>query len=151
MNPQWWRMIEELAASADDGRNSGSGFRGIGDCLAGIYSVTNFKTESAIERDLLIELLPRCEKWGYEIIPQYIVDPFRYDFALKNKASGQVVTLIECDGAKFHCSPDQIERDRLKDQLAKDAGLRMFRFSGREICEDAAACAEKVLFRTHPA
>lgn len=120
-----------------------------GDAFLHIYKSPVGNTESAIEQ-MLGEQLPKfAEKCGYQIIPQYELGPFRYDFAIKNR-DGNVVAVIECDGLAFHSSPEQRARDAAKNELAKKEGLLMQRFTGKEICEDTEKCAKQVIFWVWP-
>jgi len=47
--------------------------------------------------------------------------------------------IVECDGYQFHSDPKAFERDRKRDRAFTNAGFRVQRFSGREICEDPAS------------
>lgn len=75
--------------------------------------------------------------------PQYQLGRFRYDFALL--LSGEVVTLIECDGKEFHSQPDQIENDKKKNEAAAKANMRLMRFTGAEIHKDVDMCVRSIL------
>lgn len=60
--------------------------------------------------------------------PQYQIGPFYADFAhLESK------TLIEIDGAAYHSSPEQLERDQRRQAYLEDAGWCVIRYSGREV------------------
>jgi very-short-patch-repair endonuclease len=149
MNAEWWERIE-AAADRDDMRHGGRGWRTVGDAISGIWRSTSGETESAIEAMMGDELKPRAEKWGYEVIPQYELGPFRYDFAIKSKRTEKVIALVECDGRLWHSTDEQRKNDANKDALAKERGLMMFRYAGTELCRDAARCAEEVMFRIYP-
>jgi very-short-patch-repair endonuclease len=124
-------------------------WRKLGDSLLGIYGSRLGNVESAIEK-LLADEFPRFAKpCGYVVVPQYELGPFRYDFAIKND-TGTVVAVVECDGRAFHSTAEQRQRDRAKDELARQHGLRMFRYSGRDICSNPAKIAEQIIFHTWP-
>ncbi len=74
---------------------------------------------------------------------QYRLERFRYDFALRVR--NVPIVLIECDGAEFHSTPEQVENDQRKNVAAAQAGLALLRFSGSEINRDAYGCAVVVL------
>jgi hypothetical protein len=63
------------------------------------------------------------------------------DFAIKVAGVDPGLVFVECDGKEFHSSPAQIARDRLKDKLARDAGIALRRFTGSEINKRGDACA----------
>ena len=90
-------------------------------------------------------LEPRAAQFGCTAFPQFKHGPYRYDFAIER--DGVVIAVIECDGLEFHSTPEQLERDHAKDLLAKQSGFQVFRFTGREIHSDAAACVEQIMFR----
>ena len=100
--------------------------------------------ESPIEIDLggqLIRFLPE----QYELIAQYRFSRFRYDFAIIRRDSKRALVLVECDGAAFHSSPEQIANDLKKDEAARAGGITIVRFTGREIVRDAQRCAEIII------
>lgn len=53
---------------------------------------------------------------------------FHVDFLLRD-----IKTVIECDGEYWHLMPEIQERDRRKDELLKNLGYKIYRFSGHEI------------------
>lgn len=58
-----------------------------------------------------------------------------------------------CDAKGIYSTRDQLANDRAKDKLSAEMGVRMFRFSGSDICRDPKGCARKVLhtviFKNH--
>ncbi len=82
------------------------------------------------------------------IVPQYQLDRYRYDFAITRTIDGELLLLIECDGKDFHSTPEQVENDRRKDVVARDAGIKLARFSGAEIFRDPLHCANVVVHMT---
>jgi very-short-patch-repair endonuclease len=77
--------------------------------------------------------------------PQYPLECFRYDFAVRSKTQMKPLLLIECDGKDFHSSPKQLANDKLKDLAASNAGIRLIRFSESEINRDVDRSAEFAL------
>lgn len=107
-------------------------------------------TESPIETMLAVAIL---RQWpdvefrtpdagpgrGWSLIPQYPWGAYRVDLALR-KPDGFVI-FIECDGREFHSSPEQVERDQVREQAMVEAGYPVVRFSGSEINYSPTACA----------
>lgn len=86
----------------------------------------------------------RGANWLF-IFPQVSIGQYRADFVLEYRAQGQVVSslvVVECDGHDFHeRTKEQARRDRERDRWMAERGLKLFRFTGQELYEDAAACA----------
>lgn len=72
------------------------------------------------------------------LIPQYPVGRYRLDFALPGRKIG-----IELDGFASHSSTRDIENDRRRQRELEALGWRVIRFGGREVHNDAAACARE--------
>jgi very-short-patch-repair endonuclease len=115
------------------------------------------ETESPIETifgaQLALALRPLCKEIGWtfsvgtendDIVlhPQFPLARFRYDFAVRAKWKLKPLLLIECDGKEFHSSADQRANDKLKDEAALRAGIRLIRFTGSEIHRDINACVK---------
>ena len=64
---------------------------------------------------------------------------YRVDFILKDAR-----IIIELDGYEYHSSPEQLERDSIRQRYLTRAGYSVIRFTGREIKRDAAGCVEEV-------
>jgi very-short-patch-repair endonuclease len=76
------------------------------------------------------------------IVPQYTWNGYRIDFALLKK---DFAVFVECDGHEFHeRTPEQAERDRSRDRTIQEAGITIFRFTGREIFRNPFACADQI-------
>lgn len=103
------------------------------------------KCESPIESRFGAELIVATEKYGFRVDPQFALDRYRYDFAVF--AGDELRALVECDGKKFHSTPEQIANDEAKDRAAMAAGITVFRFTGSDIYRDAQKCAQVVVFR----
>lgn len=74
------------------------------------------------------------------MMPQYVWQRYRIDWALRFKALPRPLVFIECDGAEFHSTREQIARDRAKDEAAAQAGIPLIRFSGSDIVRDMGRC-----------
>lgn len=80
-----------------------------------------------------------------QIRQQAQVGRYRFDFLLeiisrRLRSSGSLV--VECDGHEFHeRTKDQAMRDRSRDRHIQECGAHIFRFTGREIHQDADRCA----------
>ncbi len=98
------------------------------------------KCESPIEVILGAEIAMLGGK-SLELIPQFRLGRYRYDFAIRRKNNPKFVVLIECDGKAFHSKPEQIANDLRKDRAAWLAGMDLVRFTGSEIHKDTRNCA----------
>lgn len=76
------------------------------------------------------------------LIPQYAWRRYRIDWAICAADESTPRVFVECDGAEFHSTDEQLARDRRKDADAKAAGIEMLRFSGRNIVKNYDACAK---------
>ncbi len=80
--------------------------------------------ESAFEQSVA-EVI---ESWGYRVIPQYGVGPYRIDLAIPDPESPQRVCIaVECDGATYHSLPTVRERDRLRQDWLERNGWKVIR------------------------
>jgi very-short-patch-repair endonuclease len=77
--------------------------------------------------------------------PHFPLAQFRYDFAVRAKWKLTPLVLVECDGKQFHSSIDQQANDKLKDEAASRAGIRLLRFTGSEIHRDIDACVKHAI------
>jgi very-short-patch-repair endonuclease len=147
-NIEWWERMQYFADEADiaDGIDwDKSSFEHVK------ISSEAWRIESPLEYRLYAWLKRLGAKYGYLIKAQWQLDRFRYDFAVLDKCGEKLLALIECDSAEFHHSPQQLKRDKEKDEAAKAAGIRLFRWSGKEIYRDAHQCAEATFFSIWPA
>jgi very-short-patch-repair endonuclease len=110
--------------------------------------------ESPIEVEFGTQVLIAMRAAGdedWKLVPQYVLGPYRYDFAITRQK--KLMGLIECDGKEFHSTKEQLANDRAKDKLAAEKGVRIFRFSGSDICRDPKSCVRDVLhaiiFKNH--
>ncbi len=106
------------------------------------YSIAVF-CESPIELIMGAALNASCPP-VFKVVPQYKCNGYRIDFAIVYNE--KPIAFVECDGSAFHITREQVARDRRKDGDARSAGIRMFRFSGKRIVEDADMLASRVWF-----
>jgi very-short-patch-repair endonuclease len=107
--------------------------------LAAHAYVLRGQCESPIEVMLGAQL---CAMGGdLNVIPQFPLDGFRYDFAIYATGQPGTVVLIECDGKDYHSTPEQIANDERKDAAASRVGMGIVRFTGSDINADARHCA----------
>lgn len=95
------------------------------------------KCESPIERILAdwiqFEFELRFPPNTIEVIPQFKLARFRYDFAIRFVGEEIPLLLIECDGKEFHSTPDQRANDVRKEWAAQDVGAQCLRYTGSDI------------------
>ncbi len=122
------------------------------------YKALFAAVESPIERKLLEEILLQCAKHKFSLVqtegPTLItITPqkefrfertnYRVDFYLE--ALG-VCVIVECDGHDYHeRTKAQATRDKKRDREFFKHGMVVLRFTGREIHNNAEACANEAL------
>lgn len=109
-----------------------------------IYSVPAKAVESPIEQLLAGALLGWLEHYGISyasVVTQAPVGPYRADLLV---TVGARKLVIECDGAAYHGSPEQVERDKRRDRYCAARGICVMRFSGKEIHRDPRGCAAEI-------
>lgn len=79
------------------------------------------------------------------LIPQFPWRRHRVDFAVRVSHAPPIFLFIECDGHDFHHTPEQIKRDKERDQEMSRAGYRVVRFSGSELTHKPWECANRIL------
>jgi len=91
---------------------------------------------------------------GFFIYPQYKSGNYRADFLIKAVGWGnepkiwppksEVSVCVECDGAEYHRTNEQIERDRKKEAHFKSMGIETLRFTGSEIYRKPDFCVAQI-------
>lgn len=84
------------------------------------------------------------------VYPQVGFGLFTLDFVLVRidvfEETTEGIVVVECDGHDYHeRTREQASRDKRKDRELQAEGLDIFRFSGSDICRDAAGCAKETL------
>lgn len=107
-----------------------------------IYS-TDLQTESPIERELADYIASWILYHDAEatITTQAVIGPYRADILIESRGSRLVV---ECDGAAYHNSIEQVERDKRRDRYCVTQDIAVMRFTGREVNRDPRGCAAQV-------
>lgn len=121
--------------------------------------------ESPIEAKLLVAMFDHCEfddmavRVGdavrffggttdrLEICPQFVIGPYRCDFAFKQFHPNGTITriVVECDGHDFHeRTKEQAQRDKSRDRYLQANGWRVLRFTGSEIHRNAEKCVDEI-------
>ena len=102
--------------------------------------------------DMVVRVGTGAEHFGcladkLEVCPQFVIGPYRCDFAfLQFHPRGTTTRIIvECDGHDFHDrTKEQAQRDKSRDRFLQSRGWRVFRFTGSEIHRDAHKCVDEV-------
>src|SRR5450830_882174 len=91
---------------------------------------------------------------GLYICPQYVIGPYKADFYLEwlkwiDKDTGAKMSrnvVVECDGTAFH-ERTELERrnEKRRDRYMQKMGLKVFRYTGKEILQDPYKVAVEVL------
>ena len=87
---------------------------------------------------LLWERIRRRQLKGYHFYRQKIAGNYIVDFYYP-----KAKLVIELDGGQ-HYSPEGKEKDRVRDGYMEDIGLRVLRFSDREVFEDTKGVLERI-------
>jgi hypothetical protein len=106
-------------------------------------STADLRTESPIEGTLAGYILGWVDHHGADavVMTQASIGPYRADILIK---CGDRHLVVECDGAEYHSSPDQVQRDKRRDRWCAARGFHVMRFSGSEINRDPRGCASEV-------
>jgi very-short-patch-repair endonuclease len=122
----------------------------LGDALDSLSIACSLESrcESPIEIDLATRVTKALRVIGDDtlsLVPQYVLGPYRYDFAIVRGGRTNPVVLVECDGKEFHSTPEQLLNDTAKNRLAKARGTILLRFAGAEIYREPGLCVAKML------
>ena len=82
-------------------------------------------TESPFEEEVVIELSKRVDSSRIEL--QHECGGFRIDIILKSKKTGKPAIAIECDGAKYHSSPEAYAWDMFRQEQLENQGFKFHR------------------------
>jgi very-short-patch-repair endonuclease len=125
-----------------------AGFGALSGAVAAVVAAAEIGAdcESPIEFSLGGQLKLMVDWWNRErrppldLVPQYHLSGFRYDFGLLADG-GKLIAAIECDGKAYHNSEAARANDAAKDAAVMAAGAKIFRFTGSEIFRGARECA----------
>jgi very-short-patch-repair endonuclease len=84
---------------------------------------------SWFEVDVFLELSAR----GYRAIPQFRIANYRVDLVVEGMTRRLAV---ECDGDECHSSPQQLEKDEIRERILRRAGLIFWRVRGSVFYRD---------------
>lgn len=101
-------------------------------------------TESPIEEQLVSAIMGWLDHYGISDVgvhTQAKVGPFRADILIQDDCR---FLAVECDGHRFHTSPEQVARDKRRDRYFASKGLSVMRFTGTEITRDPRRCAAEI-------
>ena len=80
--------------------------------------------ESPLEQEVAGEI----RRLGYDVVPQVGCSGYRIDLGVIDPANpGSFILGIECDGATYHSSYSARDRDRLREQILKQLGWKIYR------------------------
>ena len=80
--------------------------------------------DSAIDEDVAAEI----KKMGYEIVPEVGCSGYRIDIGVLDPVNeGCFLLGVECDGTTYKSSSSARDRDRLREQVLRQLGWRMYR------------------------
>jgi len=154
-----FRSALEPEPAPEDSFPGDQPMRCIGDVISPIVAglelsvMVDRHTDSPIETMLAVAILRQWQDIefrtydagparGWTLIPQYPWGKYRVDLALR-KPDGFLI-FIECDGKDFHSSPEQVERDMVRERAMVEAGYPVVRFTGSEINYSPVACANEL-------
>jgi very-short-patch-repair endonuclease len=104
--------------------------------------------DSPIEVSLGVKIKKALRVIGDQALtlkPRYFLGPYIYDLAIFREGRPYPIMIIECDGKDFHCTPEQLQNDARKNNLARSAGIVLLRFTGTEIHRTPDDCLAKIL------
>ena len=92
---------------------------------------------------------------GLFMFPQLQVGQYRSDFIIRaigypgnNRIWPPRLTAticVECDGAEFHTTPEQINYDKKRDEYFLSIGIKTIRFTGAKIYENSKFCVDEII------
>lgn len=87
---------------------------------------------------------------GHQVgVPSPHGGTYKLDFLIAARSMSDapdILICVECDGHNFHeKSPEQALHDKRRDRHLASLGITVLRFTGREIFQDAANCAQDAI------
>ena len=90
--------------------------------------VSEGETGRSYESEFEASVADVLRSWGYEVVPQYGVGPYRIDLAVRDPLDPERVQVaVECDGASYHRLPTVRERDRIRQEWLERQGWKVVR------------------------
>ena len=96
------------------------------------------RTHMTDAEKILWQKLRRKQLKGYQFYRQKIVGDYIVDFYCPGAR-----LIIEVDGGQ-HYGPDEMAKDRVRDQYLREQGLEVLRFSDREVLVERESVLEKI-------
>jgi len=91
-------------------------------------AVSEGETNRPYESEFEASVADVLRSWGYEVVPQYGVGPYRIDLAVRDPLDPERVQIaVECDGATYHSLPTVRERDRIRQEWLERQGWKVVR------------------------
>jgi len=94
--------------------------------------------DSQFEVDVYNEIVKR----EYTVTPQYSVSHYRIDLVVI--LPNGVKIAVECDGDKYHSTPEQIANDIARQKILERAGWQFFRVRGGDFCYNQEKALEQL-------
>lgn len=130
--------------------------------------IQKFKIESPIEQLILsamkcvfrvnavLDYRRQDGVWQYQINPQFEIGRYRVDFLVRYfypenilDSSSPMLTrevIVECDSQEFHERTESERRyEKARDRFLQKAGYKVFRFTGKEILQDALSVSSEII------
>jgi very-short-patch-repair endonuclease len=98
------------------------------------------KAESPFEGEVIRRLVDA----GYRVKPQYAVGAYRIDIVVEGDRSR---VAVECDGAAFHSTAEQIRSDLVRQALLERMGWQFYRVRGSDFYRDPEAATRHLVAR----
>lgn len=88
----------------------------------------NTRTDLPFESEFERQVAEVVRSWGFDLIPQFGVGPYRIDLAVRDPENpDRIRVAIECDGATYHRLATVRDRDRLRQQWLERNGWTVIR------------------------
>lgn len=84
-------------------------------------------------------LYDALKREGYKVKAEYETCGYQIDLVIKKYRLA-----IECDGERYHSSPEQKRRDRKKTAVLSKHGWKVMRFKGKEINNQLQKCIDQI-------
>lgn len=89
---------------------------------------TEIRSSGEFESPLEADVAGTIRQMGYDVVPQVGCSGYRIDLGVVDPAKpGNFIMGVECDGATYHSSYSARDRDRLREQVLKQLGWRIYR------------------------
>lgn len=91
------------------------------------------------------QMFENMDFWIFPNLP-YEDGKIRPDITIVDRRKRKhIITLIECDSFKYHSTPEQLEKEKIRERKLMKLGYPILRFSGREITRTPSKVAEEII------